>query len=111
MAKESNKVKIWDNYKVIGEVRKSKGKKLVVCATTLNGFRYVVIQEYYRRKVDNEWMRGARMMAIPVLSSKDDGKTWLHPLSEILPVMKEAGDYAATMELEDEANAIWKESK
>lgn len=109
MAKERKKV--WDNCVTIGEVRKSKGKKLLINAATLNGFRYVVIYELYRKATDHTWMYSSKIITIPLKSSQDNGDSWLEPFKEVMAMLEKANEVASTMELADDANAVWREPK
>ena len=44
--------RIWDNFKEIGEVRKSDSIKFVIAAAIRDGVKYINIREFYKRKRD-----------------------------------------------------------
>lgn len=103
--------KIWDNYKVIGEVQKSNAIKFVVGAGIRDGVRYINIREFYNRKRDNAWMPGRDGITIPLIFPINQGTEMLHPFDCMTDVMKKAAEELNVMPLEDEANAVWVEVK
>lgn len=103
--------RIWDNYKVISEVRKSDSIKFVIAAATREGFRYINIREFYLRKTDGEWKPGRDGITIPLVAPLNKGEQFIKPYEDLLVALKEAMNEANTMELMDEANAVWAETK
>ena len=99
--------KIWDNYKEIGEVRKSEAIKLVVAAAYRDGVQYINIREFYLRKKDNEWRPGRDGITIPVVIPVNEGKELVHSYETFVEVLAKAVDELSTMPMEDEANAVW----
>ena len=103
--------RIWDNYVVVGEVRKSEGIKLVVAAATREGFRYLNIREFYMRKRDGEWRPGRDGITIPLKASINKGASFISPFEDMLALIQKASDVVSTLELMDEKNAVWAEWK
>lgn len=99
--------KIWDNYRVIGEVPKSTSIKLVVGAGIRDGVRYINIREFYKRKKDNEWMPGRDGITIPLIIPIKDGMERVNSYSMLAPVLAHAATTLETMELSDEEHAVY----
>lgn len=109
---EKKKMKrIWDNYKVVGEVRKSDGIKFVVAAATREGFRYINIREFYFRKKDGVWKPGRDGITIPLKAPLNKGETFINPYEVMAKLLAHASEEVNVMELMDEKNAIWAEMK
>lgn len=99
--------KIWDNYEVIGEVRKSDRIKFVVAAATRDGFRYINIREFYMRQRDGEWKPGRDGITIPLRAPLNNGKEFIDPCVNMLEVIKNAAIAVTTMPLADDTKAVW----
>ncbi len=99
--------KIWDNYKVIGEVRKSDAIKLQVAAAYRDGVQYINIREFYMRKRDNEWMPGRDGITVPVVIPVNGGKERVHTYTQLSDLMAAAVAELAAMPMEDANNAVW----
>lgn len=99
--------KIWDNYKVIGEVKKSDAIKLVVAAAYRDGVQYINIREFYIRKRDNVWMPGRDGITIPVIIPVNQGKEMVHTYIQLGDLMSKAVATLTIMPMEDEENAVW----
>ena len=110
---EPKKRKLWDNYRVIGEVRKGEKYKFVVGAATRNGFRFVTIREFYYRKYDETWQAGKDGLTIPIITPLDrrnpvNGKLQvITPMKNLLAMLPKALEVASTMELADPENELW----
>lgn len=107
----TKKKRIWDNYEVVGEVRKSDGIKFVVAAATREGFRYINIREFYFRKKDGEWKPGRDGITIPLKAGLNKGEAFIEPFARMLEILSEASERAATMDLMNEEHAVWAEWK
>lgn len=103
--------KIWDNYKEIGEVRKSDGIKFIIAAATREGYRYINIREFYLRKKDNVWRPGRDGITIPLKAPLNMGAQFIEPYSDMVKVLAEAAAFVSTMELEDDEHAVWMQPK
>lgn len=99
--------KIWDNYKVIGEVKKSNAIKLVVAAAYRDGVQYINIREFYIRKRDNVWMPGRDGITVPVIIPVNEGKEMIHTYAQLSVLTAEAVAELAVMPMEDAENAVW----
>jgi len=99
--------KIWDNYKVIGEVRKSEAIKLVVAAAYRDGVQYINIREFYIRKRDNVWMPGRDGITVPIIIPVNGGKERVHTYDKLSELMAATATELATMPIEDAENAVW----
>ena len=105
--------KVWDNYKIVAEVKKSERLKFVFAAGTLNGFRYINIREFYLRKSDGVWRPGRDGINLPLLSPlreslKDGGELQtITPAEDFARAFATAMDYVSDMELADPDNEVW----
>ena len=99
--------KIWDNYKVIGEVRKSEALKFVVAAAYRDGVQYINIREFYIRKRDNVWMPGRDGITVPVTIPVNGGKEIVHTYAQLCVLLGATVDELAEMPMEDAENAVW----
>lgn len=108
---EAKKKRIWDNFKEIGEVRKSDGIKFVIAAATREGYRYLNIREFYFRKKDGVWKPGRDGITIPLKAPLNKGEKFIAPYDSLLKVLAAAEKHAATMDLMDEDHAVWAEMK
>lgn len=103
--------RVWDNYKEIGEVRKSGGKKFVVSAAIRDGVKYICIREFYKRQRDENWMPGRDGITIPLVVPINQGTERLNPYTEMIDLISKTAFALETMELADEANAVYVEKK
>lgn len=99
--------RIWDNYKVIGEVRKSDAIKFVVAAAIRDGVKYINIREFYKRKRDEVWMPGRDGITIPLVVPISKGTARLAPCSELTVLIAKTAAELDTMPLADEAHAVY----
>ncbi len=99
--------RIWDNYKVVGEVQKSDFIKLVVAAGYRDGVQYINIREFYMRKRDNVWMPGRDGITVPVIIPVNGGKERVHTYTQLGDLMTAAVAELAVMPMEDAENAVW----
>ena len=99
--------RIWDNFKEIGEVRKSDSIKFVVSAAIRDGVKYINIREFYKRKRDEVWMPGRDGITIPLIVPINEGKERLTPYSEMSALFSKAAAELNIMPLADEANAVY----
>lgn len=103
--------RIWDNYEVIAEIRKSDAIKFVVAAATRQGFRYINIREFYLRKGNMTWVAGRDGITIPLVAPLNKGEQFINPIVDMLKALSDARDFASTMELMNEEKAIWIKAK
>ncbi len=103
--------RIWDNYKVVGEVLKSDRIKIVVAAAIRDGVKYINIREFYLRQKDQEWKPGRDGITIPVIIPINKGTELIHPYRDFDVLLHDTVKTLNSMELYDEANAIYKEDK
>ena len=106
-----NGKKIWDNYKEIGEVRKSDGIKFVIAAATREGFRYINIREFYLRKSDGAWRPGRDGITIPLTAALNKGAQFIHPYKDMKEALQQVAEVAHSMELMNEEKAVWADYK
>ena len=111
METEKKMKRIWDKYKVVGEIRKSDHIKFVVGAATREGFRYINIREFYFRKRDGVWKPGRDGITIPLKAGINKGEKFIEPYSMLVKLMAKAASEASALELMDENNAVWAEFK
>lgn len=104
---EKKPKRIWDNYKEIGEVRKSDRIKFVIAAATRDGFRYINIREFYFKVKDGEWKPGRDGITIPLMAPINKGEKIITPANKMLEVVQYAMNYVEGMELSDPDHAVW----
>ena len=109
MATEAKR--IWDNYKVIGEIKKSGSIKIVVAAAIRDGVRYINLREFYIRKRDNVWMPGRDGITIPIMIPINEGSEMLRTYDGLVPLLAKAAKELETMPIEDANNAVYMERK
>ena len=103
--------RIWDNFKEIGEVRKSDSIKFVIAAAIRDGVKQINIRGFYKRKRDNVWMPGRDGITIPLVVPIEQGKARLTPYTEMIDVINKTAAELETMELLDEEHAVYIEKK
>lgn len=107
---EDKKLKrVWDNYTVIGEVRKSDSIKFVVAAATRKGFRYINIREFYFQKKNGEWRPGRDGITIPLKAPLNKGERFIAPFKSLHEMLAVAAKFAEKMDLMIAENAVWAE--
>lgn len=116
--KATDPKRIWDNYRVIGTIRKSTMRKIQVSAGTISGYRSVCIKEYYKRYDRDEWLPSYKSITIPLravvkeLHLKEPTiPEFLTPMQDLLALVYEAIEVASTMELHDPNNEVWIQRK
>lgn len=100
---------IWNNRKKIGEVKKSNRTKVTVELVARDGVKYINIRGWYIRKRDNEWRPALDGIAIPIEIPIDSKLA--RPTEGLLELIQEALTHVEDFPIEDEANAVWAESK
>jgi len=105
--KEPGKKRIWDNYKEIGEVKKSDSIKFIVAAAIRDGVKYINIREFYIRKRDGVWRPGRDGITIPLVVPINKGKERLTPYSEMSELFVKAASELDVMDLADEEHAVY----
>ena len=98
--------KIWDNYKVIGEVKKSEATKVVVSLGARDGVKCINIRAWYLKKRNPDWAPALEGMVIPLAGIIDgaiNGSIGPQFLSLIDQALREAPSFA----IEDPAHAVY----
>ena len=113
LAKEINAPlkRLWDNYAVIGEVRKSDRIKFVIGAGVRDGVKYINIREFYHKKSEDTWKPGRDGITVPLRIPVDGATQIIEPYSDFIKILAEAAEALEVMELEDEDNAVYIEQK
>lgn len=99
--------RIWDNYKVIGETRKSDRIKLVVAAAIRDGVKYINIREFYLRQRDSEWKPGKDGITVPINIPINKGTEMIFPYDAFNKLLAAAAKELKDMPLYDHNNAIY----
>lgn len=105
------KRRLWDNYKVVGEVVKSDNIKFVIGAGVRDGVRYLNIREFYLAKRAGEWRPGKDGITIPIRVPIKNGTKIIEPYNEFVELMQTAKATVETMALSDINNAVYVEKK
>lgn len=100
------KRKVWDNYRVVGAVRKSNKIKLVVGVGCRDGVRMINIREFYNYR-DRGWKPGRDGIVVPLKVPVDKGTKINTPFTDLLQVLMEAVEVLQDLPLEDEENAVY----
>lgn len=103
--------RLWDNYKVIGEVQKSDKIKFVIGAGIRDGVRYINVREFYYRKRDDSWNPGKDGITIPLKVPVQNGTKIIMPYMDLISLFTDTAEVLETMELADENNAVYIERK
>ena len=106
--------KLWDNYVKLHEVRKDHRNKLVIYAGARDGYRCLVIREFYYRKRDDTWCPGRDGIIVPLkapIALPDKPSAFLMPLKKLVELLPECIEFISTMPLHDPANEVWYEPK
>ena len=109
--KVEEKKRLWDNYKVIGEIQKSDSIKFVVGAGIRDGVRYINIREFYHRKRDGVWKPGRDGITVPVVVPIKAGTELIKPYEGLIELLAETVKELDTMPLSDINNAVYVEKK
>ena len=113
MSTEKKPRKVWDNYIQLFEFPKAEKTKFVVAAATREGYRVLIIREFYLRKSDNTWMPSRDGVQIPLKSPLKNQKNadgtvpFVMPIQEFLDALPAALETLRTMPLEDSNNEVW----
>ncbi len=104
--------KVWDNYQVICEIRKTDRLKFVIAGGVRDGWRCLIIREFYQRRDDKTWRPGRDGIIIPMKSplhlEKEDGiPRFIEPLPDMLKALVDAAKYLEGMELYSQEHEIW----
>lgn len=104
--------KVWDNYQIICEVRKTDKLKFVLAGATREGWRCLIIREFYLRKEDGTWQPGRNGITIPIKSplfeKQADGiPGFIEPLYDMLRLLPDAVKHLEDMELCSREHEIW----
>lgn len=103
--------RIWDNFETIGEVKKTDRTKFVVSAAARDGYRYVVIREFYLAAKTGAWHPAKDGIMVPLaVPLKNNGGT-ITPATDLFGVLKAAILQAAKIELMDENKMVFIERK
>lgn len=110
--KKTSARKVWDNYQVICEVRKTDRLKFVIAGGVRDGWRCLIIREFYQRKDDKTWHPGKDGLIIPIKSPLykepvDGIPRFITPLYDMLNALTEATTYLEGMELYSQEHEIW----
>ena len=102
--------KIWDNYEIVAEVRKSAKAYYKIAHATRDGVRYLHISEWYK-KLDGTYTHSRDNLVIPLMipgAKRPDGKlTMLHPATALIAAMTAALPGLETFDLSNPEKAVW----
>lgn len=102
--------KIFDNYRIIGDVEVDERHMLRIAAGTLDGYRYVTIREFYYNHYSGTFKPARFGVRIPMISPfYEDGKgiTLKNVGDDVLANIVKAFAEAQTMDLADPNNALY----
>ena len=103
--------RLWDNYRVVGEVKKSDKIKFVIGAGVRDGVRYLNIREFYHTKKDDAWKPGRDGITIPLKVPIEKGTKIIEPCPLFISVMQEAIETLEGMALSDPEHAVYAPQK
>lgn len=99
--------RIWDNYKVIGEVQKSDNIKIVFAAALRDGVRYINIREFYLKKSEQVWKPGRDGITVPIVVPINKGTELIKPFKGFLQLLEATSLELIDMSLYNEENAVY----
>jgi hypothetical protein len=99
--------KVWDNYKVIGEVTKTDRTKFVVALGTRDGVKYINIREFYLKKREQIWKPSLLGITVPLTYPIQEGTKILRPATGLMNLMLMAAKAAPDFPLADPEHEIW----
>ena len=105
MAKEPKR--LWDNYKVIGEVQKSDKIKFIIAAGIRDGVRYINIREFYYRKRDESWQPGRDGITVPLKIPVNNGSEIVDTYNRFIVMLGNTAEALQTIPLSDPENAVY----
>lgn len=103
------KKRIWDNFEVIGEVKKSEATRLVVAAAIRDGYRCVNVREFYLKKSTQEWKPARDGINVPILVPLNQGTEYIKPATDLIDLLLKCCNRLPQMELLDEEKAVYTE--
>lgn len=103
--------RMWDNYRVIGEVMKTGSLKIVVAIGARDGVKYVYMREFYLKKSTDEWKPSIHGMSIPLAVPIEKGTKIITPMREYRAVLTQAVEALRDFPIEDAEHAIYVEVK
>lgn len=106
--------RVWDNYVEVAIIQKSSKLRFQVCCGTRDGYRYVIVHEWYMLK-NGAWKPSRHGIRIPLVMpinrtttpDPDNKPSFIHPMQELIPALLQAFEIAKDMELADPDNAVW----
>jgi hypothetical protein len=99
--------KVWDNYRVIGEVTKSDRTKFVVALGTRDGVKYINIREFYLKKKEQIWKPSLEGISIPLTYPIQEGTKILRPATGLMNLITMAVQQSPDFALADPEHEIW----
>lgn len=107
MEDRSNMTKIWDNYRLLKDVRKTDATLISIGLAVKDGVKFITLREFYLKKTTNEWKPSTNGLNIPIDQPLKDGVTVIQPLDGILVAISEVLKEADAFALYDEKNAVY----
>lgn len=107
----SEKTRIWDNYKVVAEVKKSDRLKLVIAAGVRDGVKALSIREFYYVKRDDMWKPGRDGINVPLALPTEKGTKIIKPIEDFMAGINAVISVLEDMPLSDPDNAVYIEKK
>ena len=107
MEDRSNMTKIWDNYKLLKDVKKTDATLISIGLAVKDGVKFITLREFYLKKSTNEWKPSTNGINIPIDQPLKDGVTTIHPLADLLLAIPEVLKEADAFALYDEKNAVY----
>jgi len=101
--------RIWDNYKIIGEVTRSTDKKFIVAAAYRDGVPYICVQVFWHNRDADEWYPTKSNISIPLIIPVNDGLRRVRTYKKLTKLMEQASEELQGMPMEDSAHSVWKQ--
>lgn len=113
--KKSAPRKLWDNYQEVAIIQKTDRLRISVAVGCREGYRCIVLREFYYVKRDDVWKPGRDGIMIPIAAPI--GKTRrpdpnkppkiIYPMKEMMLALEQTMEVAMEMALDDPDNAVW----
>lgn len=106
--------RLWSNYRVIGEVLKSSKTKFTISLGANEGFKCLIIREWYIPRGSDEWRPGKDGISIPLITPcmyrKPSGEVYRGTMEVLAPLMEkivEAAEAMDNFDLADPEQEYW----
>jgi len=99
--------RLWDNHKIIGEIKRSDAMKICVSIVTRDGIKYINVRDFYKKKSADEWKPSTNGIVIPILIPVNKGTERIEVYKLLSEMLAKAADELVDFPLADADNAVY----